>query len=113
MRIKKLVGINKFQFLKLNAIFHKSKIEIPEANCGRVCFPTANLELLVKQYSKIFCCARRENASLSMKTPRNQSKKSRVYVLIIVRQVARKTYPSAVHFVRYYKNLSQKHQLHL
>ena len=73
--------------------------ETQKRTAAGACFPTANLELLVKQYSKIFCCARRENTSLSMKTPRNQSKKSRVSVLIIVRQVARKTYPAAVRFV--------------
>ena len=32
-----------------------------------VCFPIDNLELLVKLYPKIFCCARHGNASPSMK----------------------------------------------
>ena len=48
----------------------------------------ANLSLLEKHCLQIFCQARHENASLSMKVPSNQGKKSKVVVFLIWRKVA-------------------------
>ena len=53
-----------------------------------VWFTIDNLSLLEKHCLKIFCQARHENASLSMKVPSNQGKKSKVIVFLIWRKVA-------------------------
>ena len=46
----------------------------------------ANLSLLEKHCLQIFCQARHENASLSMKVPSNQGQKSKVVVFLTMAQ---------------------------
>ena len=57
-------------------LFLDSKTKNRTESYGNIfCLTTYNS--VRKSWSKIFCCARLVNASLSMKEPRNKSKKSR------------------------------------